>query len=212
MQSGREDTLEDRYAIEFCFKLGKMPEKRMECLRLILEHIAWTEHQFLSGIRDSRKAWSLWLMMRDVGGVRKLVHQSWSAKVLGLGFGYYVDVLREFRKRFRRKRPALFKSSQWHFQQDNASVHNSILATDYLTKMGLETLPHPPYCPNLAPCDFCLFPKLTGCRYETIDVMKEAVTKVIDMLTQEDFDGAFAKLLKRDNKCIEAGGDNFEED
>ena len=39
--------------------------------------------------------------------------------------------------------------------------------------------------------------------------MKEAVTKVIDMLTQEDFDGAFQKMLERYNKCIAAGGDNF---
>ena len=34
MQSGRQDTLEERYAIKFCFKLGKMPQKRMECFRL----------------------------------------------------------------------------------------------------------------------------------------------------------------------------------
>ena len=54
-------------------------------------------------------------------------------------------VLREFRKRFRRKRPALFKSGQWHFHQDNAPVHTSILVTDYLTKMGIKTVPHPPY-------------------------------------------------------------------
>ena len=73
---------------------------------------------------------------------------------------YYVEVLREFRKRFRQKRPALFKSGQWYFQQDNASVHNSILVTDYLTKIGIKTAPHPPYSPDLAPCDFCLFPKL----------------------------------------------------
>ena len=53
---------------------------------------------------------------------------------------YYVDILREFRKRFRRKRPALFKSDQWHFHQDNAPVHNSILVTDYLTKMGIKTV------------------------------------------------------------------------
>ena len=39
--------------------------------------------------------------------------------------------------------------------------------------------------------------------------MKEAVTKVIDTLTQEDFNGAFQKLLERYNKCIEAGGDYF---
>ena len=56
-----------------------------------------------------------------------------------------------------------------------------------------------------------LFPKLTGCRYETIEEMKEAVTKVIDMLTQEDFHGAFQKLLER-YKCIAAGGDYFEGD
>ena len=64
-----------------------MPQKRMECLRLLLEHLAWIEHQFLSGIRDSRKVGSLWGMMRGVGGVRKLIHQSWLAKELGLGLG-----------------------------------------------------------------------------------------------------------------------------
>ena len=85
MQSGREDTLEERCAIKFCFKLGKMPQKRMECFRLLLDHLAWIEHQFLSGIRDSRKARILWGMMRGVGGVRKSIHQSWLAKELGLG-------------------------------------------------------------------------------------------------------------------------------
>ena len=71
--------------------------------------------------------------------------------------------------------------------------------------MGIKAVAHPPYSPDLAPCDFCLFPKLTGCRYETIEEMKEAVTKVIDTLTKEDFHGAFQKLLER-YKCIAAGG------
>ena len=61
--------------------------------------------------------------------------------------------------------------------------------------MGIKAVPQPPYSPDLAPCDFCLFPKLRGCRYETIEEMKEAVAKVIDMLTKEDFHGAFQKLL-----------------
>ena len=63
--------------------------------------------------------------------------------------------------------------------------------------MGIKTVPQPPHSPDLAPCDFCLFPKLRGCRYETIDEIKEAVMKVIDTLTQEDFDEAFQKLLER---------------
>ena len=117
MQSRRQDTLEERYAIKFCFKLGKMPQKRMEYFRMLLEHLAWIEHQSLSGIRDSRKAGSLRGMMRVVGGVRKSIDQSWLV-----------------------------------------------------------------------------------------------VTKVIDTLTQEDFKGAFQKLLERYNKCIAAGGDYFEGD
>ena len=54
----------------------------------------------------------------------------------------------------------------------------------YLTKMGIQTVPRLPYSPDLAPCDILLFPKLRGCRYETIEEMKEAVTKVIDTLTE----------------------------
>ena len=57
----------------------------MECFRLLFDHLAWIEHQFLSGIRDSRKTRSLWGMMRGVGGVGKSIHQSWLAKGLVLG-------------------------------------------------------------------------------------------------------------------------------
>ena len=72
-QSGREDTLEERYAIKFCFKIGKMPQKCMECFRLLFDHFAWIEHQFLSGIRDSRKAGSL----RNKYNLRLLL-QAWT--------------------------------------------------------------------------------------------------------------------------------------
>ena len=78
--------------------------------------------------------------------------------------------------------------------------------------MCIKTVPHRPYWPDFAPCDFWLFIKLRGCRYERIEEMKEAMTKVIDMLTQEDFHEAFQKLLERYNKCIAAGGDYFEGD
>ena len=57
----------------------------MERFRLLFDNLAWIEHQFLSGIRDSRNVGSLWGMMRGVGGVKKSVHQSWLAKGSGLG-------------------------------------------------------------------------------------------------------------------------------
>ena len=78
--------------------------------------------------------------------------------------------------------------------------------------MAIKTVPPPPYSTDLAPCDFWLFPKLRVCRYETTAEMKDAVTKVIDTHTQEDFHGAFQKLLERYNKCTAAGGDYFEGD
>ena len=78
--------------------------------------------------------------------------------------------------------------------------------------MGIKTVPQLPGSPDLAPCDFWLSPKLRGCRYETIEEMKEAVTKVIDTLIQEDFHGAFEKLLEWYKKCIAAGGDYFKGD
>ena len=126
-----------------------------------------------------------------------MIYNHWVPTGLTVNKEYYVEVLREFRKTFRRKRPPLFKSGQWHFHQDNALVHNSILVTDYLTKMGIKTVRHPPYSPDLAPCDFCLSLKLRGCLYETIEEIKEAMTKVIDTLTQENFHEVFQKLLER---------------
>ena len=78
--------------------------------------------------------------------------------------------------------------------------------------IGINIVSHPPYSPDLALCDFWLFPKLRGCRYETIEEMKEAVMKVIYTLTQEDFHEAFQKLLEWYNKCIAAGGDYFKGD
>ena len=181
----------------------------MECFRLLFDHLAWIEHQFLSGIRDSRKAGSVCGRMRGVGGVRKSIHQSWLAKQLGLGLlcwgfkGVQEEIPSEEASTLQIGSvtfpPVQYTSPQLHpchrlFGQDGHKV------------------PYPPYSSDLAPCDFWLIPNLRGCLYETIEEMKEAVTKVIDTLTQEDFHVAFQKLWERYNKCIAAGGDYLEGD
>ena len=212
-------TLKERYAINFCFKLGK------NTIRWKLDLLLWPRDQ-----ETEFPVEAFWLSQTQEGQAEQIppqtfddpfffffdstvmIYMHWVPTGQTVNKEYYVEVLREFRKRFRRKRPALFKSGQWHFQRDNAPVHNSILVTDYLSKMGIKTVPHPPYSPDLAPCNFWLFPKLRGCRYETIEEMKEAVTKVIDTLKQEDFYGAFEKLLERCNNCIAARGDYFKGD
>ena len=123
-----------------------MPQKRVECFSLLFEYLAWIEHHFLSGIRDSRKARSLWGMMWGVGGVGKSIHQSWLAKCLGLG------LLRWGFKGVQEEIPWEEASTpqigQWHFHQDNAPEENSFLVTDFLTKVGIKTVPYPPYLPR----------------------------------------------------------------
>ena len=108
-----------------------------------------------------------------------MIYMHWVPTGQTVNKEYNDEVLREFRKRFRWKRSALFKPGQWHFHQDNAPVHNSILVIDYFTKMGIKTVTHPPYSLDLTPCDFWLFSKLQeklrGCRYETIEEMKDVV-------------------------------------
>ena len=211
MQSGREDILEERYAIKFCFKRGKDTTETYEMLQTAFRPsfmnqasvFKWHK-RFKEGresVRDDERC-----------GRTKEVR---TPEFIGLRVKVSVTMLRflrDFRKRFRRKKPTLFKSDQWHFNKNNAPVNNFILVIDYLTKMGIKTVPRPSCSPGLAPYDFCLFSKLRGCRYETIAEMKEAVTKVIDTHTQEDIYGAFQKLFERYNKCIAAGRDYFEGD
>ena len=66
-----------------------------------------------------------------------MIYMHWVPTGPNVNKDFYVQDLREFTERFRRKRPSLFKSGQWHFDQDNTPVHISILVTDYLTKMGI---------------------------------------------------------------------------
>ena len=184
----QSDTLEERYAIEFCFKLGKNATGTCGMLQTAFGASCMNRasvFEWHKRLKEGREP------VRD----DERCGRSKEVNIPEL-IGYYVEVLKEVRKRFHRKRQALFKSGQWHFYQDNAPVHNSILIIDYLTKMGIKTIPHPPYSPDVAPCDFCLFPKLGGYCYETIEEMKESVMKVIDTLTQQDFHGAFQKLLE----------------
>ena len=160
---------------------------------------------WLSQTQEGQSKSTLKLLMIPFFDSTGMMYMHWVPTGQTVNKEYYVEVLREFRKSFLGKRPALFKSGQWHFHQDNAPVHSSILVTDQDGHQDSSS-------PSLAPGDFWLFPKLKeklrGCRYETIEEMKEAVTKVIDMLTQEDFQ----KLLERYNRCIVAGGDYFEGD
>jgi len=71
---------------------------------------------------------------------------------------FYVQVLESLRKSIRRFRGEI--SDKWFLHHDNAPSHTSNAVRELLAQNNITTLPHPPYSPDLAPCDFFLFPKL----------------------------------------------------
>ena len=140
----QSDTLEERYAIKFCFKLGKNATETYGMLQTAFG-ASWMNRasvfEWHKRFKEGRES------VRDDErfGRSKEIN---TPELIGQRVRIRVEVLREFRKRFPGKRPALFKSGQWHFQQDNAPVHNSVLFPDYLTKMGINTVPQLLYCPD----------------------------------------------------------------
>ena len=148
--------------------------------------------------------------MRGVGGVRKSIHKSWL--VQGLRLGLLCWGFKGVQKEIPSEKASSLQIGSVAFPVGQCTSRQLHPCHRLFDQMCIKTVPQPPYSQDLSPCDFWLFPKLRGCRYETIEKMKEALKNVIDTLTQEDFHGAFQKLLERYNKCIIAGGDYFEED
>ena len=177
----------------------------MEYFTLLFDHLAWIEHQFLWGIRDSRKAGSLWGMMRVVGGVRSWLAKGWGLGLLCWGF-------KGFQEKIRSEEASTLQIGTVAFQPGQCTSPQHHHCHRLFDQDGHQDSSSVSQSPDLTPCDFWLFPKLRACRYKTIEEMKEAETRVIDTLTKEDFHGAFKRLLSLYNNCIAAGGDYFEGD
>jgi transposase len=86
---------------------------------------------------------------------------------------FYCDVLRQLRENVQRKRPVKWQNNSWALHHDNAPAHTSLLVQQFLTSTKTTVIPHPLYSPDLAPCDFFIFPKmklkLKGRRFESIE-------------------------------------------
>jgi len=128
---------------------------------------------------------------------------------------YYVKVLKQLRQHVQRKRPAIAKNFILH--QDNAPCHNAFFTRDFFEKWGIEVLEHPPYSPDLAPCDYYLFPTLKKAlrgRQFTSDQEASTACKVFfESLPEEAFRVTICdKWVKRWSRCIRNQGRYFEKD
>lgn len=116
----------------------------------------------------------------------------------------------------RRKRPKLWASGNWMLHHDGAPAHTSQLVQQFLTKYEIILVPHPPYSPDMAPCDFFLFPKLKhtlkGHRFEGVESIKQNATRELKSIPQSDYQKCYEQWQYRWAKCVAAEGMYFEED
>ncbi|UYV75977.1 hypothetical protein LAZ67_13002008 [Cordylochernes scorpioides] len=147
---------------------------------------------------------------------RGVVHHEFLPQGRTVNKEYYLQVMRNLREAIRQKRPGLWKNKNWLLHHDNAPAHTSLLVRDFVPKNNTLMMPQPPYSPDLAPCDFFLFPKLKrpmkGRRYATLDEIKTASKEELKKIFKNDFLKCFEDWKNRWQKCIISHGDYFEGD
>jgi len=145
-----------------------------------------------------------------------VVHHEYAPPGQTITKEYYIEVLRRLRDAVRRKRSNLWASDDWHLHHDNAPAHSSRLVQGFLAKHRITQVSQPPYSPDLAPCDFWLFPKLKsplkGRRFQTVDEIKENATKQLMDIPKDAFAECFEKWKERWEKCVRSQEEYFEGD
>jgi len=91
----------------------------------------------------------------DANGI---VHSEFIPNGQTVNQAFYLQVLKCLRDAVRQKRPELWQSGEWWLHHDNAPAHKALSVKQFLTKSSMTQLLHPPHSPDLAPCDFFLFP------------------------------------------------------
>jgi len=112
-----------------------------------------------------------------------IVHHEYALDGQTINREFYVEVLRRLRESVRRKGPEIWRDGDWILHHDNAPAHTSHLVQRFLAKHGTVQSQQPPFSPNLAPCDFFLFPRLKkvlkGHRFEVTEDVKRNSTKIL---------------------------------
>ncbi|GFX89523.1 mariner Mos1 transposase [Trichonephila clavipes] len=149
----------------------------------------------------------------DIHGI---VYLHWVSEGQTINQHYYLEVLGNLRERIRKKRPEMWKEKSWIFHQDNAPAHSALSVKRFLAKHSIPVLEHPPYSPDLAPCDFYLFPKvkspLKGTRFESEEAVKKKAARVLKELTKDDFQHCFQQWKIRTERCRDREGVYIEGD
>ena len=126
---------------------------------------------------------------------------------------HYIEQLTQLRKAIVEKRRGKLRRGIL-LHHDNASSHTARATTAAVQRLQFDICPHPPYSPDLAPCDFYLFSKLKdairGKHYESSDELKQAVKAWFEAKEENFFLAGINSLPKRWTKCVDIRGDYVE--
>jgi len=129
---------------------------------------------------------------------RGIVHKEFVPPGQTVNHTFYKDVLERLWKRVQRVWTDI--AGDWVLHHDNAPPHTALSIREFLAKKNIPILPHPPYSPDLAPCDFCLFPKLKsklkGHHFRTMENIQKIVTDELHTLTENDFRSCYDQWKK----------------
>ena len=95
--------------------------------------------------------------------------------------------------------------------QDNAPAHSAFSIQSFLTEKKMSVLQHPPYSPDLAPCDF-LFPSYFFSHFQTVDDVKMKTAELLKGLNESNWQHYFQEWQRRMQQCIDVEGRYFEDD
>ena len=152
--------------------------------------------------------------MKCFYGSKGIIHHEFVPEGQTVTGSFYLSVLERLRKRIRRVQPKYSAPGSWFLLHDNAPVHQAVAVQEFLARKQVCVLHHPPYSPDLSPCDYFLFPKqklpLKGRLFEDVQDIQAAVTSSLQVIPQEDVQRSFQSLLDRATRCTDAEGMYFE--
>ena len=129
---------------------------------------------------------------------------------------FYLELLKRLCNSVQKKRPEMWSSGDWFLHHNNAPAQTALSVQQFLAKNNMTVISHPPYSPDLAPCDFFLFPrmkcKMKGKHFADVSEVKKKMPKVLNNSSTEEFQKCFQQWEKGWYKCIESKGEYFEGD
>jgi transposase len=209
------DLKEQRICVKICFKLGKTASETHEMLKTAFGDNAMGRTQTFEWFSRVKRGLNIKSMLVIFFYCEGTVNEEFVPPGQTVNQHHYLQVLKRLREYVRRKRPERWRNQDWLLHHDNAPAHTALSVQRFLAAKNMAMVPHPPYSPDLAPCDFSLFPrmklKLKYRRFQDVTEIPEQSLTFLHAIPKSQFQRCFQQWQKRWTRCINSEGDSNEQ-